>query len=96
MTSQYSTISADLTVAQGGAYLIIVDPGTTARNLLLYTPTNNAVVHRHEIINLGTSTGVITVKDPTNTTTYGTVPIGKKGEVMWNPKTAAWQVFPSA
>ena len=87
------------TVGANPPYAIAVNPGSTAINVTMYTPSPspNPIMWCHEVINLGNTTGVITLKG-TQGTTIGTVPVGKRAEVVFAPMLSPqdWVVFPSA
>lgn len=96
LTSEVLAITAAFTMLSGMPHVIALDPASTGRNVTTYTPTDSAIVHKHEIFNISSGTGVLTVLDPTGVTTLGTVAPGQRGEMFWSPKLAAWQLFTQA
>jgi hypothetical protein len=94
MTSQ--AISATVNLTPNAPYYSALDPGVTTQKVIMYTPPPGAVAICHEVANIAAATGVINIRDPGDTTTLGSVAIGKRAEVVWNPKTSTWSVFLSA
>lgn len=98
-TLQATTTAVVLASGAQLPYALVYNPGTTAINLTMYSPTPANLMWCHEIINLGTSTGAITVKGASaGNPTIGTIPAGKRGEVVWNPFASPqdWTVYLSA
>ena len=81
-------------------YAIAISNGITPINVTMYTPSPAVgVMWCHELINLGTGAGTITVKGASaGNPTIGTVAAGKRAEIVWNPTAATpdWVVFLSA
>ena len=84
LTSEQLAISANFTMTQSMPHLVALDPASTGRNLLTYTPSVTALYRKHEIINISTGTGVLTVKAKDGSTTIGTVAPGQRAELYWN------------
>jgi len=84
-----------------GPYAIAINNGTTAIQVNMYDPTAGGsqvspnVMWCHELINLGTSTGTMTVKGKAGGT-IGSVPAGKRAELVWCPNLSEWGCFVSA
>lgn len=86
-------ISGNQTLAAGMPYTLAYDPAGTSRNILMYTPTNTAVQHEHEIVNYGTSTGTLVIKAIDGTTTIGTLQPGSRAIVRYINSTLGWKVY---
>lgn len=86
-------ISANLPIASGGPMIIALDPANTNRNVSLYTPTTPSFWHKHEIWNLSSGTGVLTIQQADALTSVITVAPGQQADVYWNPKTQNWVGF---
>jgi hypothetical protein len=86
-----------------GPYAIAISNGTTPLNVTMYDPTVPAnqmapgVMWCHELINLGTGAGAITVKGKGGGT-IGTLNAGKRAELIWVPVQTVneWVCFLSA
>lgn len=92
-TAETLAISANVTLVEGGPAIVALDPGNSARNVVLYTPAATALVQDLEIINISTGTGVLTVQQSDAATSMGTLSPGQRGWLYWNPKLAAWQMY---
>lgn len=91
--SEVLAISGNLTLISGMPAVLMFDPASTGRNIVTYTPSVVSLMHKHELWNISSGSGVLTVQDPTASTTLGTVGPGQRGELFWNPKTSAWEVY---
>lgn len=65
------TITADLTLTDSDPDVIVVDPGTTARSVLMPVTSAANEGRRFIIYNMGTSTGAVTVKNSAGTALAG-------------------------
>lgn len=90
------TIAATYSVLPTSPYYLALDPGVTTQKVLMYVPPAGAVSIKHEVANIAAATGVLTLRDAGDTTTLGSVAVGKRGELIWNPKTSLWSAFLSA
>lgn len=98
-TMQNTTVSQVLSPGINYPYALVYNPGTTPINVTMYTPNPANLMWCHELINMGTGAGAITVKGAsTGNPTLNTIPAGKRGEIVWNPfqATPDWNVFLSA
>lgn len=86
-------ISANLTLAEGGPGIVALDPASSNRNVVLYTPAVTSLAQDLEIINISSGTGVLTVQLADAATSIGTLAPGQRGWLYWNPKLAAWQMY---
>jgi len=86
-------ISANQTLVAGMPRMLAFDPASTGRNIVLYTPSTPSLWHKHEIWNISTGTGILTLQQTDAATTVGTIAPGQSAEVYWNPKTQTWQSF---
>jgi len=81
-------------------YAIAVSNGVTPLNVTMYVPVPaTGIMWCHELINLGTGAGTITIKGSSSgNPTVGSVAAGKRAEIVWNPTAATpdWVVFLSA
>lgn len=96
---QNTTTAVVLSAGMQYPYALVYNPGTTPINVTMYTPNPATVMWCHEIINLGTGAGAITVKGASSgNPTVGTIAAGKRGEVVWNPFASPqdWTVYLSA
>lgn len=88
------------TASGGPPYAIVINNGTTPINVTMYTPVPaTGIMWCHEIISMATGAGAITIKGASSgNPTIGTLPVGKRAEVVWNPfqATPDWNVFLSA
>lgn len=93
-TTGVFAITGTLTLTDDHPDMMDIDPATTSQKVLLplSSEANEGRVWR--IYNRGTSTGTLVVKDSTDTTTFGTIPITKAAEV-WNIG-GTWRVHISA
>lgn len=96
---QNTTSAQVLSSTQTLPYALVYNSGTTPINVTMYTPSPTTQMWCHEIINLGTGAGAITVKGASaGNPTVGTIPAGKRGEIVWNPFASPqdWTVYLSA
>jgi hypothetical protein len=91
--SEVLAISAALTLVAGLPHAIMLDPASTGRTITLYTPAVTSLVHRHELWNISTGTGVLTLVQVDGTTQVALVPPGQRVELYWNPKLLLWQGY---
>lgn len=91
--SDVLAISGNFTLVTGMPYALMFDPASTGRNITMYTPAVPTSLVKHELWNISSGTGVLTILDPTGATTLGTVGPGQRAELFWNPKTQAWEVY---
>lgn len=91
--SEVLAISAAFTIGIGGPPIIALDPASTSRNVTLYTPTVVALWHKHEIFNISSGTGNLSLLQPDGSTAIGTVAPGQRAEIFWNPKAALWESY---
>ena len=96
MTYSTQTISGAYTVPNTAPYMIVLS-AASAQNAQMYMPPVTNVMWCHEMYASGA--GAITVKGAnTGNPTVGTIPAGKRGEIVWNPMASPqeWTVFLSA
>lgn len=76
--------------------VIVFDPGTTARNVLLPADAVSAGLS-FMIVNLGTATGVLTLQTSggAGLTPAATVPVGRMG-IVFNDGVSGWKAVVSA
>lgn len=81
-------------------YALVINNGTTPINVTMYTPSPAiGIMWCHELISMATGAGAITIKGASaGNPTIGTLPVGKRAEIVWNPLQATpdWNVFLSA
>lgn len=83
-------ITAAQTLVAGMPHTLAYDPGNTARNVTLYTPSVAALSVEHEIWNYSSGTGVLTILSPA-AATLGTIAPGQSAIVRW--LNGVWNVF---
>ena len=91
--SEVLAITAAVTVISGSPMVLAYDPGSTGRNVTLYTPVVTSLWHKHEIMNISTGTGALSLLQPDGVTAVGSVAPGQRSEIFWNPKTSLWQSY---
>lgn len=87
-------ITGTLTLADEHPDALEVDPATTSQKVLMPLASAANEGRRFFIYNKGTSTGTLVVKDSTDTTTFGTIPVTKSAQVVNIAGT--WRVLISA
>ena len=100
MSYSSQTISGAYTVSPQAPYMIVLS-AAVAQNVTMYNPASATppvspnVMWCHEIFAAGA--GALTIKG-TQGTTVGTIPAGKRGEIVFNPMASPqdWLVFLSA
>jgi hypothetical protein len=77
--------------------MLVLNPGVGAQNVTMYTPLAPGVMWSHEIWNSAAATGTLVLKSVAGAT-IGTVNVGKRAEVVWNPSAVPpdWSAFLSA
>jgi hypothetical protein len=95
MSYSYQTITGTYTVPANNPPYMIVLSAAGAQNVNMYTPAVTTVMWCHEIWAAGA--GALTIKG-TQGSTVGTIPAGKRGEIVFNPQSSPqdWTVFVSA
>lgn len=81
------TVTATFTVTPNHPPVISLDPGTSAINVVMYTPSPAQISPQYWIINRAAATGTLVVKQADGSTTVFTVAVGKIGIVMWDGVT---------
>lgn len=93
-TTGVLAIAATLTLTDDHPDMMDVDPSTTSQKVLMPLASNENEGRVYRIYNRGTSSGTLVVKDSTDATTFGTIPVTKCAEV-WNIG-GTWRVHISA
>lgn len=84
-------IAANFTHADGGPGYLALDPASTGRNFLTYTPSVTGIARKYEIFNISTGTGALTIKAKDGATTIGTLNPGEVGTLFWLPSATDWK-----
>lgn len=90
-TWEQLAITADFTHADSGPGFIGLDPASTGRNFLTYTPTVTAIARKYEIFNISSGTGALTIKAKNGSTTIGILNPGEVGVLYWLPNATDWK-----
>jgi hypothetical protein len=77
--------------------MMVLNPGVAAINVQMYTPAVPIIMWSHEIWNSAAATGTLVLKSVAGAT-IGTINVGKRAEVVWNPNSVPpdWSAFLSA
>lgn len=85
-----SAIAANQVLVTGMPHTLAYDPAATNRNITLYTPAVVALSIEHEIWNIGTGAGVLSILSPA-AAVLGSIAAGQMAVVRWI--NGAWNVF---
>lgn len=83
-------ITAAQVLVAGMPYLLAYDPAATTRAITMYTPAVAGLAVEHEIVNIGTGAGNLTIQSPA-AATIGSIPAGGRAIVRW--VNGAWNCY---